>query len=112
MLTIIVPKSLMERLRYIRNKWPIFALITLYIYLGFHAFSGSQGLMRWVDYEIDIQRNATKLAAVTQKRKVLEERANALKADGLDLDKLDIKAREILFVSQAKEKTIWLDQTP
>ena len=102
----------MERLRYIRQKWPIFALITLYIYLAFHAFSGSQGLMRWVDYEGDIRRNEIKLAAVTEKRKSLEARANALKADGLDLDKLDIKAREMLFASQTKEKTIWLDQTP
>ena len=102
----------MERLRYIRQKWPIFALITLYIYLAFHAFSGSQGLMRWVDYEVDIRRNEIKLAAVTEKRKSLEARANALKADGLDLDKLDIKAREMLFASQTKEKTIWLDQTP
>ena len=102
----------MERLRYIRQKWPIFALITLYIYLAFHAFSGSQGLMRWVDYEGDIKRNEIKLAKVTERRKALESHANALKADGLDLDKLDIKARNMLFVSQAKEKTIWLDQKP
>ena len=102
----------MERLRYIRQKWPIFALITLYIYLAFHAFSGSQGLMRWVDYEGDIKRNEIKLAKVTERRKALEFHANALKADGLDLDKLDIKARNMLFVSQAKEKTIWLDQKP
>jgi len=102
----------MERIRYIRNKWPIFALITLYIYLAFHAFSGSQGLMRWVDYEVDIRRNEIKLAAVTEKREALEDHANTLKADGLDLDKLDIKAREMLFVSQTKEKTIWLDPGP
>ena len=68
--------------------------------------------MRWVDYEGDIERNEIKLAAVTEKRKALEFQANALKADGLDLDKLDIKARNMLFVSQAKEKTIWLDQKP
>ena len=102
----------MERLRNIRNKWPIFALVTLYIYLAFHAFSGSQGLMRWVDYDRDIQRNKTRLEAVTAKRIALEDHAKGLKAEGLDLDKLDIKAREMLFVSQAKEKTIWLDQTP
>lgn len=68
--------------------------------------------MRWVDYEGDIRRNEVKLAAVTKKRIALETQANALKAEGLDLDQLDIKAREILFVSQTKEKTIWLDQIP
>ena len=105
----------MDRLSYIRSirrKWPLFALITLYAYLAFHAFSGSQGLMRLVDYENDILKNEAKLAILTQKRLALEDHANALKAEGLDLDKLDIKARELLFVSGTKEKTIWLDQTP
>jgi len=102
----------MERLKYIRSKWPLFALITLYIYLAFHAFSGSQGLMRWVDYENDIERNQAKLEAVTERRKVLEAHTNSLKASQLDLDTLDIKSREMLFVSYPKEKTIWLDQTP
>ena len=102
----------MERLKYIRSKWPLFALITLYVYLAFHAFSGSQGLMRWVDYENDIERNQAKLEAVTERRKALETHANSLKASELDLDMLDIKSREMLFVSRPKEKTIWLDQTP
>ena len=102
----------MERLKYIRNKWPLFALITLYIYLAFHAFSGSQGLMRWVDYENDIERNQAKLEAITKQREALEAHADSLKASQLDLDTLDIKSREMLFVSYPKEKTIWLDQTP
>jgi len=102
----------MERLRYIRSKWPLFALITLYIYLAFHAFSGSQGLMRWVDYENAIERNEIKLAAVTAKREALEAHADRLKASQLDLDTLDRKSREILFTSDPNEKTIWLDQAP
>ena len=102
----------MERLKYIRSKWPLFALITLYIYLAFHAFSGSQGLMRWVDYEKDIERNQVRLEAVTTKREALEAHVVSLKASQLDLDTLDIKSREMLFVSRPKEKTIWLDQSP
>lgn len=101
-----------DRLRAVRSKWPLFALVTLYIYLAFHALSGSQGLMRWVDYENDIERNQAKLVAVTAKRRALEAHANSLKASQLDLDTLDIKSRELLFVSRPKEKTIWLDQTP
>lgn len=102
----------MERLKYIRSKWPLFALITLYIYLAFHAFSGSQGLMRWVDYENHIERNQTQLEAIIARREVLEAHADSLKASHLDLDSLDIKSRETLFVSRPKERTIWLDQTP
>jgi len=102
----------MERLKKIRNKWPLFALITLYVYLAFHAFSGSQGLMRWVDYENDIERNKVRLEAITARREALEAHADSLKASQLDLDMLDIKSREMLFVSRPNEKTIWLDQTP
>lgn len=102
----------MERLKKIRNKWPLFALITLYVYLAFHAFSGSQGLMRWVDYENDIERNKVKLEAITARREALEVHADSLKASQLDLDMLDIKSREMLFVSRPNEKTIWLDPTP
>ena len=46
--------------------------------------------MRLVDYENDILKNEAKLAILTQKRLALEDHANALKAEGLDLDKLDI----------------------
>lgn len=102
----------MERLKKIRNKWPLFALITLYVYLAFHAFSGSQGLMRWVDYENDIERNKIKLEAITARREALEAHADSLKASQLDLDMLDIKSREMIFVSRPNEKTIWLDPTP
>ncbi len=102
----------MERLRYIRSKWPIFALIALYVYLAFHALSGSQGLMRWVDYQSDITRAEVRLEAVTEKRETLEAHAARLSAEQLDLDALDIKSRELLFVSRPKENTIWLDPTP
>lgn len=68
--------------------------------------------MRWVDYEKDIERKEARLAAVIAKREALEAHATSLKASQLDLDALDIKSREMLFVSHPKEKTIWLDQTP
>ncbi len=102
----------MERLRYIRSKWPVFALVTLYLYLAFHALSGSQGVMSWVDYKSDISRLETRLEAVTKQRETLETHANRLKASQLNLDVLDIKSREFLFVSRPKENTIWLDQSP
>ena len=99
----------METLRKIREKWPIFALLALYIYLAFHALSGSQGVMRWVDYERDSERLEARLEAVTQTRQALETHAGTLKSSSLNLDSLDIASREILFNSYPNEKTIWLD---
>ena len=99
----------MEHLRKIREKWPIFALLALYIYLAFHALSGSQGVMRWVDYERDSKRLEQRLEAVSETRSALEGQADALKSSSLNLDSLDIASREILFTSHPNEKTIWLD---
>ena len=102
----------MERLAQIRNKWPVAALVAFYIYLAFHALSGSQGVMRWVDYESDIAKYQTKLDAAQTERARLDKTADALRADHLDLDLLDEKARELVFVSRPNEVTIWLDETP
>jgi len=101
----------MDALRKIREKWPIFALLALYIYLAFHALSGSQGVMRWVDYERDSKRLSTRLEAVIQTRKTLESHTDSLKSSSLNLDSLDIASREIIFTSHPNEKTIWLDLT-
>ena len=101
----------MDALRKIREKWPIFALLALYIYLAFHALSGSQGVMRWVDYERDSKRLSTRLEAVIQTRKTLESHTELLKSSNLNLDSLDIASREIIFTSHPNEKTIWLDLT-
>ena len=101
----------MERLLQIRREWPILAICAFYIYLAFHALSGSQGLMRWVDYENDIVRYESQLEAMKARRAALEARADAYRSDQLDLDSLDIKAREYLFVTRPQELTIWLDPT-
>lgn len=88
------------------------ALCAFYLYLAFHALSGSQGVMRWVDYEADIERNQAKLEAVQQQRMDMERQANALRASQLNLDVLDQRSREILHASHPKDYTIWLDETP
>lgn len=68
--------------------------------------------MRWVDYEADIVKAKAELEGLRGERAVLEKRADALRSTALDLDSLDIKAREMLFISDTKEYTIWLDETP
>ena len=104
-----------ERLSYIwnlRTKWPVLALCLFYFYLAFHALSGNQGVMRWVDYEADIKISTIELERLRERRSVLEARAEDLRASPLILDSLDIKSRETLFNSHPNELTIWLDPTP
>ena len=101
----------MERFHRIRNKWPIAALVAFYVYLAFHALSGNQGVMRWVDYENDIAKYEARLETAQAERGALEKRVKALQASNLDLDVLDEKSRELVFLSHPNEITIWLDDT-
>ena len=96
----------------LKARIPAFALIALYAYLAFHAFSGSQGVIRWMDYADRKESLEAKLTGLEEQRNELEAQVKALKADGLDLDVLDIEARKKLYVSDTKELTIWLDPTP
>jgi len=82
----------MKRLESIKNKWPLISLLVLYMYLIFHAVSGSEGIIGYLEHEKKIAH------------------ALSLNSSALDLDKLDIKARQLLFVSDPNEKTIWLDR--
>ncbi len=99
----------MKKLLRFRRSWPVPAICAFYIYLAFHALSGSQGLMSWVDYKSDITRLGTELEQVRAEKADLEFQIEALRAESLNKDLLDIKARQYVYVSGANELTIWLD---
>ena len=99
----------MTRLESIKNKWPLISLLVLYMYLIFHAVSGSEGIIGYLDHEKKIDLNEKTLLELSEDRKKLEKHALSLNSSELDLDKLDIKSRQLLFVSDPNEKTIWLD---
>jgi len=65
--------------------------------------------MSWIDYADRKGSLQTKLTALKTQREDIETQVNVLKADGLNLDVLDIEARKSLYVSDTKEITIWLD---
>ena len=99
----------LRKLRGLRRSWPILAICAFYIYLAFHALSGSQGLMSWVDYKDDIQRSQQRLKLLANQKAELEFQVEALRSDSLNRDLLDMYARENVYVSRANELTIWLD---
>ena len=93
----------------VRHKAPTIGLIALYLYLAFHAFSGSQGLLSWMTYSDEAKHLAVELESKQEQHLALKSRVDALRNEGLDLDVLDIETRRSLFVSDTKEMTIWLD---
>ena len=100
----------MKRLDTLKNKWPLISLLVLYMYLIFHAVSGSEGIIGYLEHEKKIALKEKTLLDLSEDRKKLEKHALSLNSSALDLDKLDIKARQLLFVSDPNEKTIWLDR--
>ncbi len=92
-----------------RKSWPVLAICAFYIYLAFHALSGSQGLMSWVDYEADIERHSEDLEGIKLIKSELEFQVEALRAQDLNRDLLDMKARRAVYYSHPNEITIWLD---
>ena len=93
----------------LRSRAPAMGLLALYAYLAFHAFSGSQGVLSWMNYSAEAELQAVKLAERVSQREALQTRVDALSSNGLDLDALDIESRRNLYVSDAKDVTIWLD---
>jgi len=93
----------------IKRRAPTFGLIALYVYLAFHAFSGSQGLLSWMNYSDEADRLSVSLAEQESIHLALKTQVEALRNEGLDLDVLEIAARRDLYVSDTKEMTIWLD---
>jgi len=87
-------------------------LCVFYLYLGFHALSGDQGILKWANYQDEINGYKTEITELNTRIAKLEKRAKMLRADGLDLDLLDEQARRDLNVSRANEVVIWLDETP
>lgn len=100
----------MERLRIISRYWPMALCAVFYIYLAVHAFTGRQGLLRWIDYERETQTLQNKLDRLTAQREALEQREGYMAGPTVDVDWLDQIMREKIFYSHPKDITIWLDE--
>ncbi|MBL4870153.1 MAG: septum formation initiator family protein [Robiginitomaculum sp.] len=99
-------------LKKIHISWPLVFIGVLYSYLGYHTLSGHQGLLKWGEYKQKISGYEAEITQLRSKRKVLEGQAYQLRADHLDVDYLDGRARQILNLSYANEIVIWLDDSP
>lgn len=99
-------------LKKIRISWPLLVLGIFYTYLGFHALSGNQGVLKWAVYKEKINKLENQVADLADQRAALELRAEQLRSHNLDLDRLDEEARRTLNVSYTNEMVIWLDGTP
>lgn len=79
------------------------------LYLGAHAVTGRQGLVAYVDLQAQQRALESRLDDVEAERAALESRAARMRADTLDLDYLDERARVTLAAGDSEEIVFAID---
>jgi cell division protein FtsB len=78
-------------------------------YFGFHAIQGERGILTWLQLSNQIERTAWALDASRAEERRLEHRVGLLRADNLDPDMLDERARAVLNLAAPGEIVIFID---
>lgn len=103
---------MLRALKNLRFSWSVVGLSVFYLYLGFHALSGNQGILKWANYKEEVSTLESEVERLKSEKEHLQLHADQLNARHLDLDRLDEVARRILNVSDTNETVVWLDETP
>jgi len=77
-------------------------------YFGFHAVNGDHGMMARRQYEVQKRELTVELDRLKEEKASLDRRVALLKAESLDPDMLDEKAREMLGLASTSEVVVLL----
>ena len=88
------------------TKKTIFNIIffLLLVYFLFHSIYGARGIIEYFKLQSDLARSHIKLETLRSERLEIENRAKLLRPGSIDKDMLDEKARNVLGLSNPKEK--------
>jgi len=99
-----------KRLRSILTALGLYIMAALLIgYFGVNAFSGNHGLKAKQDIDQQIAALSTELTRLQVERGQWQRRIALLKADRLDPDMLDERARALLDYTHPNDLTLMLD---
>lgn len=79
------------------------------LYLSAQALTGSQGLLAYMDLQAQEQALLEQRAELEVEKGALEARAARMRAESLDLDYLDERARTLLAAGDQRELVFALD---
>lgn len=79
------------------------------LYLSAQAVTGSQGLVAYMDLQAQEEALLEERAELEIEKGALEARAARMRAESLDLDYLDERARTLLAASDSREVVFNLD---
>ena len=93
-----------QRLRYVLNALALYIIAALVIgYFGVNAYTGSRGLEAKKNLDQQTAQLAGELAALKAERADWERRVSLLKADSIDPDMLDERARQLLDYADPRD---------
>jgi cell division protein FtsB len=81
----------------------------LVAYFGYHAVSGSRGLLAWREVSTELAAGQQELDAVRAERGALESKVERLRPESLDPDLIDELARKQLSFVEPLDVLILLD---
>ena len=99
-------------LRWQRPLWLVVLGIGLAAYFGYHALTGSRGLLAWRGLNAELASTRQELDALRAERTGLAEKVARLRHDGLDADLIDELARRQLSLADLLDVIILLDEGP
>jgi cell division protein FtsB len=96
--------------RWRRPLWLVVLGIGLATYFGYHALTGSRGLLAWRGLNAELASTRHDLDALRAERTALAEKVARLRHDGLDADLIDEVARRRLSLADPLDVIILLDE--
>jgi cell division protein FtsB len=99
-----------RRRRTILTALALYTFAALFIgYFGMNAFSGDHGLRAQQDLDQQMAAMRDQLAQLKAERAVWERRVSLLRADRIDPDMLDERARTLLGFTDPRDLTMLLN---
>jgi cell division protein FtsB len=95
-----------------RPLWLVVLGVGLATYFGYHALTGSRGLLAWRGLNAELASTQQELDALRAERSALAEKVARLRHDGLDADLIDELARRQLSLADPLDVIILLDEGP
>ena len=107
--------AMLERLidpfrRLERRHWLVLLAYGIAVYFGYHALSGSRGLLAWQELTRELDATQQDLDRVRAERRELEHKVSRLRSDSLDPDLIDEVARRNLSLADPLDVIILLEE--
>ena len=102
--------TLLHGSRWRRPLWLVALGVGLATYFGYHALTGSRGLLAWRDVNAELASTQQELETLRAEREALAEKVARLRDDGLDPDLIDELARRQLSLVDPLDVIILLDE--